>query len=169
MVRKKVKRIIQNWMKTLLRCPPLGLARMTKGGRCGPFQNDRSAGHFPRLVYAERYLNTIILQRNFSNFWPGSTNTRHRANETTARAGPPKPTRNAKDHKQPTTRRNETTAHAAKDQPRTQKTPNAKERNRHMHPKQMGQRNHRKRLTARSLHGTLVSIDRGPPPARGYN
>ena len=52
--------------------PPLGVARMTKCGgvgRFGPFQNDRPTGHFPPLLYAERYLNAAsLLRKQCANF-----------------------------------------------------------------------------------------------------
>ena len=72
--------------------PPLGVARMTKGGPFGPLQNARPAGHFQRLVYDGRYLNT---RANFLIFGLGrpTLGIDTEKNETTAHAGPPKPTR----------------------------------------------------------------------------
>ena len=48
-------------------CLPLGVARMTRG-RGVDLDPSETTGHFPRLVYAGRYLNTASLQRNFFNF-----------------------------------------------------------------------------------------------------
>ena len=82
----------------------------------------KRAGRFARVVYSEIYLNSASLLRKLPNFAHGPPNkkrrTKEKRNETAARTERLKPRRmtKANTRRAPTTRRNETTAHAAKDQ-----------------------------------------------------